>query len=221
MGAPIQPPESPYGTGDIPSQRYWNNTSPAYITVADMLDAASGGDGVFPGVVSFSPNQYEYAFEFLGGGALSTIVRAWDFVAPEAIGGAGRGVALASGDKDISVNDIPFFRRLLGNITTREDLSGYLDKKERVLTVRAALRDAMKDGEPERYQRIMQEYPEEYKLAARINSVEATRKKIGAQIKKIREAKTLTDDQKKKLVEPLKKQQEALVDQANALMGNI
>lgn len=221
MGAPIQPPESPYGTGDIPSQRYWNNTSPAYITVADMLDAASGGDGVFPGVVSFSPNQYEYAFEFLGGGALSTIVRAWDFLAPEAIGGAGRGVALASGDKDISVNDVPFFRRLLGNITTREDLSGYLDKKERVLTVRQALRDAMKDGEPERYQRIMQEYPEEYKLAARINSVEATRKKIGAQIKKIREAKTLTDDQKKKLVEPLKKQQEALVDQANALMGNI
>lgn len=221
MEAPIAPPASPYGAGDIPAQRYWNNTSPLYVSVAEWLDTLTGGDNVFPGGVSFSPNQYEYVFEFFGGGAMSTIVRAWDFVAPEVVGGAGRGLKLATGDKDVSANDIPFVRRLVGNITTREDLSGYLDKKERVLTVRGALRDALKDGEPERYQKIMEEYPEEYRLASRINGMETKRRKIGSQIKKIREAKNLTEDQKKKLVEPLKKQQEALVDQANALMGDI
>jgi hypothetical protein len=220
MGAPITPPENPYGQGDIPSQRYWNNTSPVYVTVADMLDMATGGDGVFPGLVSFSPNQYEYAFEFLGGGAMSTILRAWDFIAPEVVGGAGRAGKLITGD-EVSSNDIPFFRRYVGNITTREDLTGYINKRDEVLTVRNALKDAMKDGDTERYQRIMQDYPEAYRLAAKVNAVETRRKKIGSQIKKIRETKKLTEKEKKDLIEPLKKQQEALVNQANAMMSGL
>ena len=220
MEAPIAPPENPYGVGDIPAQKYWNNTSPAYVNVAWMLDRASGGDGVFPGRLSFSPNQYEYGFEWLLGGAWSTVLRAFDFAVPETLGGGGRGAKLLTGG-EVSSNDIPFVRRFIGNITTREDLSGYIDKKDKVLTVRNALKAAIKDGDGEAYQQIIQSYPQEYKLAARINAVEAKRRKIGAQIKKVLATKKLSEEQKKKLVDPLKKQQEVLVNQANAFMSGV
>jgi hypothetical protein len=220
MDAPIAPPENPFGVGDVPAQKYWNNTSPAYVTVAWMLDRATGGDGVFPGAASFSPNQYEYAFEWLLGGAWSTVLRGFDFAVPEGLGGGGRGAKLLTGG-EVSANDIPFFRRFVGNITTREDLSGYIEKKDKVLTVRNALKAAIKDGDSDEYQRIIQSYPEEYRIAARINAVEAKRRKIGAQIKRINGTKRLSEQEKKKLVDPLKKQQEALVNQANAFMSDI
>lgn len=220
MEAPITPPENPFGHGDVPSQRYWNNTSPFFVTVAEWLDLASGGDAVFPGMVSYSPNQYEYAFEFFGGGAMSTILRAWDFIAPEAIGGAGRGVKLIQGD-DVSANDIPFFRRFVGNITTREDLGGYINRRDDVLKVREALRDALKAGDTEKYQAIMEKYPEAYRISARINAIENRRRKIGSRIKKIRETNRLTEEQKTKLIEKLKEQQQTLVNQGNAIMSGI
>jgi hypothetical protein len=215
MGAPIAPPENPYASGkEIPSQKYWNNTSPVYTTVADVLDIATGGDAVLPGKMSFSPNQYEYIFEFFGGGAWSTIVRASDFVSPV----DGNAKKLMTGD-EVSTNDIPFVRRFMGNITTREDLTGYIENRDEVLAVRNALRDAQKNGDSQRYQEIIQNYPAEYKIAARINSIESRRRKIGGEINKVRDNKNLSDAEKKRLVDGLKERQEALVNQANAMMG--
>jgi len=216
MEAPIAPPENPFGVGtDIPAQRYWNNTSPVYTTVAGVLDTLTGGDGVYPGAVSYSPNQYEYFFEWLGGGALATTVRSLSAIMP---GGAAD--KFLSGE-EVSVNDVPMLRRFMGNITTREDLSGYIAKRDEVMTVLNAMRDAQKAGDSERYQAIMAKYPEQYRMAVKVRRYEAARKKLASQIKKIREARQLSDADKKKMIDPLKKQQETLVDQANALMSNI
>lgn len=213
MGSPIAPEKDKYSSVDLPAQRYWNNTSGFYTTLADVLDKSTGGDGVFKGAISYSPNQYQYGFEFLGGGAWSTLVRAWGMVSPD-----GNAAKLLKGE-EISVGDVPFVRRFAGNLTSRDDLTAYIANRDKVLAVRDAMRDALKAGDSERYQQIMQSYPDEYKLSARINAYENRRRKIGAQIKKIEGSARLPDDQKKKLVEPLKQQLKDVVNQANAFMN--
>lgn len=212
-GAPIAPEKSNFSSVDLPAQRYWNNTSPVYTTVANMLDKASGGDGVFKGAVSYSPNQYEYMTDFLGGGAMTTVVRAWDLVSPNG------NIAKAVKGDEVSANDIPFLRRFVGNLTSREDLNAYIENRDKVLTVRSALKEALKAGDTEAYQKIIQKYPDEYRAVSRINAFETRRQKLGAQIKKINGNSKLTADEKKKLVEPLKQHQEDLVNQANAFMN--
>lgn len=218
MGAPIAPPPDQFGKGDIPSQRYWNNTSPAYKSIASWMDYLTGGDGVFKGAASYSPNQYEYAFEYLGGGAWSTALRAWDFVSPSALGGAGRGYDLLAGN-EVSANDVPIFRRFLGNLTSREDLQGYIAKRDRVLTVLDKLHDAQRNGDSDVYQSIMEKYPDEYKVAVRVNGFENQRRKIGSQIKKITANARMSDEEKTKLVGPLKQKQKDLVNKANLFMN--
>lgn len=217
MGSPISPPENPYASGtEIPSQKYWGNTSPIYTNIADLVDILSGGDKVLPGKMSFSPNQYEYIFEWMGGGAWSTIVRAFDMVNPV----DGNIKKILTGD-EVSTNDIPFVRRFTGNITTREDLTRYIENRDEVLAVRNALNEARKNGDNELYQSIMERYPEQYRIASRVNSIESRRRKIGAQINKIRENKNMDDAEKKRQIDALKEIQETLINQANATMGGI
>lgn len=218
MGSPIAPPENPYASGtEIPSQKYWNRTSWVYTTVADVIDTATGGDKVLPGAISYSPNQYEYAFEWLGGGAWSTVVRAFDMLNPS----SGHIRNFITGEDDVSLNDVPFVRRFAGNLTDREDLTGYIAKRDEVLAVRNALRDAVKDGDTEKYQMIMERYPEQYRVAARINKIESARRKIGGQINKIRENKNIPEEEKRRMIQELKDRQEALINQANSAMGGI
>jgi hypothetical protein len=217
-GKPIAPPKDPYSPKDIPSQRFWNNTAPAYVNIADWMDTISGGDDVFKGDLSFSPNQYEYMFNFLGGGVMPTIMRSWNMVAPEGMGSNGNLYKLPGGE--VQVNDIPFFRRFAGNLTSREDLQSYIEKRDNVLSVRQAMRDAAKSGDSKLYQQIMQDYPSEYKQAARINAIEEQRRKLSGTIKKVNHNSQLSDDQKQKIVDPLKQRQKDLVNEANRFMNN-
>lgn len=213
-GTPIAPTSSPFGIQEKNSQRYWNNTNPAYVSIADWMSRLTGGEGQYiPGAAEWSPNQIQYMVEQVTGGTGTFATRIYDLV-------AGKNVIeemLTGGD--VSANDIPFLRRAYGNITTRNDLDGYIKNRDRLLTIRAELRDAAKEGDSERYQMIMQEYPEEYRLSSAINRIENARKKISRQISKIRDSNKIPDSQKKQMIDALKQKQDALVGQANALMN--
>lgn len=219
QGSPIAPPKDPYSSNDIPAQRYWSNTSPAFITAAKWIDKLTGGDGVFKGAVSYSPNQYDYVFDYIGGGALSTVMRALDFIGPQPIGQGNLYKMLDGQGHDVSLNDIPFARRVLGNLSSRDDLSSYIANRDKVLTVLDKMRDARKSGDTEEYQRIITDYPDAYKQAARVNAMENARRKIGGEIKKVTANTRLADDKKAQLVDALKRKQTDLVNKANAFMN--
>jgi uncharacterized protein YukE len=203
---PIAPPADPYGgaTQERPSQRYWNNTNPAFVTIAQWLGDITGGEGRhIPGAMDYSPNQIEYVYDWLFAGTGQFL---------------SRGVKLAFGDKtELSSNDVPFWRRVHGNVTSQNDVEAYIKNRDRVLMVRAELRGAIKDGDQELYKNIILEYPDEYKLAARINKIENARKKLSSKINKIRKSTRLTDAQREDMIAELKKRQNELVGQANKL----
>ena len=89
-GIPIMPAANPYGTDEVASQRYWNNTSPALVTVADWVSRLTGGEGPYmPGLVELNPNQMGYVLAQIFGGAGQFAGRAYSMVAPEVLGGKG------------------------------------------------------------------------------------------------------------------------------------
>jgi hypothetical protein len=71
------------------------------------------------------------------------------------------------------------------------------------------------------YLSIIQKYPKEYKIAARINAFENARKKISTKIKKIRESKKGTEESREARIKMLKDRQDNLVGRANEVMAAI
>ncbi len=220
MDRPIYMPASPYGGDARASQRYWNNTSPLYVSIADWISKIGGGEGKYiPGSVmgistEISPNVIDYAIDFAFGGAGGFLTRMYDLTVPNEAGG--KGIIWGQND-EFSANDVPFLRKAYGNVTTQNNLESYIKNRDRVLQVRSELKEAARQGDRQGYMDIMQSYPEEYKLAARINKIENARKKLATRIRKVRENKKLSDAQKDKMIADLKKKQNELVGTANQL----
>jgi len=214
-GQKIAPEEGAYGGDAKASQRYWNNTNPAYVHIADWLSRISGGEGKFiPGKLEFSPNTLQYWAEFVGGGAATTAERAVGFFTPGMK--EGNLYDIVSGE-NFDVNDIPFVRRFAGNVSENTNKGLYIEKRDNVLNVLKEIKDAAKTGDRDRYLSVMQRYPEEYKMAVQVQKIETARKKIGRQINKVQKSK-LPDQQKSAIVKSLKDQQDQLVGRGNYLM---
>jgi hypothetical protein len=214
-GDPIAPPANPYGGDEKASQRYWNNTSPMYVSIANWLSRLSGSEGNYlPGSLEYSPNQIGYVMEWLGGGSATFARRAWDFAVP----GGTAYKALSGGEW--SANDVPGLRRFYGNVTSRNDLQYYIENRDRVMAVRQELKEALKEGDSQHYQDVMLAHPQEYRMSASINMFENARKKISHQIRKVQDSK-LADDKKDALIKTLKQHQDDLVGRANAILRQL
>ena len=85
------------------------------------------------------------------------------------------------------------------------------------MAVRAELKNAQKNGDAQHYVDTIRRYPTEYKLVSAINKLETSRRKLSQQIKKIRESKTIPEEQKKAMIDLLKQRQEEIVGRANQL----
>ena len=213
-GAPIMPNASPFGENEIASQRYWNNTSPWAISVADwtsrITNTALGyerGD-FMSGGIEVSPNQIAYVVDWATGGAGGFVDRVMQFNP-------------AWRKEDYGLEDVPFVRRVTGQVTERNDLQNYIDGRDEVMQVRKELKDAIKDGDSERYTRIMRSHPAEYRASITVNKIENARKKLSQKIKRIRESTQLSDERKKELVKQIKEQQNLLIGRGNSVLSQM
>jgi hypothetical protein len=214
-GKPIAPPVSPYdNVGENRSQQYWNNTHPLFVSIADWMSQLTGRQGDYiPGKMEYSPNQVEYAVDWITGGTGTFLARAGRLM----YGGATGELP----EMEIEATDIPFLRKAYGTITTRNDLQDYIEGRDQVLRVHKAMKDARRDNDDAMYLSIIQKYPKEYKIAARINAFENARKKISTKIKKIRESKKGTEESREARIKMLKDRQDNLVGRANEVMAAI
>lgn len=222
-GVPIAPAANPYGQDQVNSQRYWTNTSPALVTVADWASRLTGREGEYlPGYLEVSPNQLGYIMAQATGGIGQFVGRAYSMLAPEAAGGKGVIEKVATGDfKDLDFNDIIFARRFIGNVTTKNDLQQYIKGRDELLRVRTALRAASQAGDSELYTSIMRNHQTEYRASIRINAIENARKKMSALINKVRRSDRLTDARKQELITKMKDKQDKLVGIGNTFMETV
>ena len=216
-GRPIMKPGNPYNQADkVASQRYWNNTSPFAISVADWMHKLTGGRGPYmPGVAEVSPDALEYLYQFATGGVGTFLQRSYEVVAPQEAGG--KGILWGQGD-EVSLNDIPIARRFMGNVTSREDLTFYLENRDKYARIRNTIKDVRQSGDLDSYRDLLGEYKQEFKIANQLHKIENKRRKFSRQINKIERNSRLSRQQKDERIKALKERQNDLVARGNALV---
>lgn len=132
---PIMPKQDQYGPQVPDSQRYWDSVNPIFRSITDTLNEATGGDEVRPGAVDISPETLEHLFGYLTGGAGTFIER-----------NAGLIEKLSDPTADVSVNDIAFARKVIGQKPTWYDKAAAYERINRIEQVHADLKSYAERG---------------------------------------------------------------------------
>lgn len=103
-GRPIMPDQPQYGPKIPENQRYWGTASTASKAITSELNTLTGGDAVVPGMVDISPEVLDYMFGQVTGAAGTFYARNVDLMSK-----------LFDPSAELSFNDIPMARRVVGN----------------------------------------------------------------------------------------------------------
>jgi hypothetical protein len=120
-GKPIKPEQPQYGAKKPESQMFWGSVSPASKTITDFMNEATGGDKVRAGKIDVSPEALDYLFG-VATGAAGTFY--------------GRGISalikLAEPDAELTPNEIPVYRKLVGEKPAWYDRTMFYERAKAV-----------------------------------------------------------------------------------------
>lgn len=118
---PIMPNQSPYGPEEPDNQRYFNSVGPHWRAITDFFNTATGGDEVVPGAIDVSPETLEYLAGTVVGSAGGFLDRIATLV----------GKGFDEGE-EVTANDIPLARKVVGGKPSWVDKASYYDRVNRV-----------------------------------------------------------------------------------------
>jgi hypothetical protein len=213
-GRPIVKETSPFDPTPPPnSQLYWSTTSPSLKWVADNINKATGGSQVESGLLDFSPDIIDYWLNYLTGGAGMFVNRTIDFTTktmPD---------ALSEGFEDEFVRQTPFLRKVFYSVSEREDVSGFIENRNKVLKAREVLENAIEGGDPSSVRDVRSRYQKELSVFGKIRAINSARNRLLRKLRQVDANQNLTDDQKEKITERLRENLEALIQRGNRIMG--
>jgi hypothetical protein len=190
------------------SQLYWSTTSPSAKWVADNINSLTGGSAASSGLVDISPDVLEFWFEYITGGVGRFAQRTAEL--PTKLSDDGLQEEL--------YRSIPFSRKIYSSVSDREDLSDYIEKRDKILVAFDELKSAGEAGNAERLAKIRTDYANEIKFIGIVRQIENQRRKISRQINNVRDSRTLTDEKKKELLDKLDEAKQKLTKRANVLL---
>ena len=201
-------PEAGFTDTKPQHMQFWGNTNPIWIWAANQL-AIGSTDSISSPVpmLEVSPNQLEYLFDFLIGGAGTFLTRT-----------AGAGIEAVAGDptSEFGANDLPFVRKLVTNVTARNSLSTYMESRVKLLQIDRELKGAREAGDITGLRQARQSYSREISILNRFKNLDKKRSAISKKIREIQNS-ALADQRKFDLIRQLKKQSDHLVGRANNL----
>ena len=162
-----------------------------------------------------SPDTLEFWFEFGTGGVGRFVRMTGEFgvsTAPK---------VLAGEFEEEMIRSAPFVRKLVGSVSEREDLAGYVEKRDRVLLARKDLIDARKKGDTERADRILSAYREEIRISGIINALNNARNKLTRKIRQVEENPRIPEAQKEKMIELMIARRNEIIARANSIMKEL
>lgn len=210
-GRRIYPEPFPGSVPKANSQQYWTSTSPFFKNTADFLNQATGGSEYVSGAIDLNPAALEYIYDYFTGGLGAFVRRTYDTATNKI-------PAALSGDLDaLEVNDIPLFRKLYGNVSERVSFEDYFDKVNHVLARGEELKSAVKSGDPERIKDVRARFAPELKIYQAVRSLANRRNQLASQLRQIRENEKIPPEQKRRRIEALQKQIEAITGRVGKL----
>ena len=193
------------------SQRYWSTTNPSAIWVSNMMNQLTGGTPDMKGFVDVSPDVMNFWLEYATGGVGRFVQRTAEL--PVRVYEEGL-------DEDI-FREIPFVRKIIGSVSSREDYGNYIEKRDKILVVGDEIKGALQSGDTERLQRARQNYSEEIKYLPRIRAIDNALRKVSGQINSVRDNQRIPDDQRKLLIDKLDERKQMLIARGNQILSNV
>ncbi len=210
-GRRIYPEPFPGSVPKADSQMYWSTTSPLFKNTADFMNWATGGTEYVPGMIDLSPDVMEYAFDYVLGGVGSFARRTYD-TATNTI------PAALSGDlQDIELNNIPLFRKLYGNVSTRVTFEDYFDKVNHVLARGEEMKSAMQSGDPGRIKSVRARFADELSIYPMVKSLANRRNKLASELRKVRENERMPPELKRRRQDILQNQIEQITNRVTKI----
>ena len=184
------------------SSLYWNNTSPTAVGITQALNELTGGTETLSGWIDWSPNSLEFWFDYITGGAGRFVQRTAE--APARI-------AAAESAEDIAT-EIPFMRRVLRSVSSRDDASQYIEVRNQVNRATAEYKKAAQRGDVDRINSAISRFEAELRIAPQIRSIESARRKVSQQITAVNDSR-LPRDEKDRIVKQLVEQRKLITRQ--------
>lgn len=135
---PIMPEQNQFGPEKPDNQRYWGSVSPHWRIMSKILNEGTGGDDVVPGAVDVSPETLEHISGYVTGAAGTFWI--------DRIGGLGEKVV---GGEEITANDIPMFRKVIGEKPGWYDKAAYYARTEEIEQFQHRAKQYRERGEDE------------------------------------------------------------------------
>lgn len=132
---PIMPEQNQYGPQTPDAQRYWSSVNPHWRAVTDFMTAASGGDEVLPGAIDVSPETLQYLSGVVTGAAGTFFI--------DRVGGT---VEKVVNGEDVTANDLPLVRKVMGQRPSWYDKATYYDRVSEIEQVKANVKDYREAG---------------------------------------------------------------------------
>jgi hypothetical protein len=179
-GRPINPSQEPWNKHEPRSSRSFRSASEGSKTVAEGLNALTGGTKREPGWADISPGSLDYLFGTITGGL-------GRFVANTA-GTVGR----AYEGQEWKINKTPIVHRFFGEIDPAASRAIYFEEREKVNAASERLQGYRKDHDPQAVQRFRKENQAEISSHEIFKRTDEQRKKINEQVDRIKANKDLS-----------------------------
>ena len=144
FGAPVYPPDSPYEVAQTPlSRRSFSSTPQFYKSVSeflatrDMFGLAEPGNESQPGVIEIPPDLFGYLIDWGMGGAGAFAERIIYRAVPAAL----------SDEVELETKDVPFMRRLVGEINQRPRTERYYERRITLAEIENQMNDVLRGAE--------------------------------------------------------------------------
>jgi hypothetical protein len=198
------------GDRSLESQRYWSTTNPSAIWVAQNINSLTGGTSAIPGFIDLSPDVMNFWLEFATGGVGRFVQRTAEL--PIRVFDEGL-------DEEI-YREIPFVRKIIGSVSSREDYGRYIEKRDEILLAGEELKEAVDNQDRERALAARERFAEELRYLPRVRAVDNAIRKVNRQMNQVRDNRNLSDERRREIMDRLDERKQLLISRGNQFLAD-
>lgn len=192
------------------SQRYWSTTNPSAIWVAQNINSLTGGTSAIPGFIDLSPDVLNFWLEFATGGVGRFVQRTAEL--PVRVYDEGL-------DEEI-YREVPFVRKIIGSVSTREDYGRYIEKRNEILLAGEELKEAIDNQDRERALAARERFAEELRYLPRVRAIDNAIRQVNRQMNRLRDNRTMPEAQKRAIMDRLDERKQMLISRGNQILAD-
>jgi hypothetical protein len=191
MGRKIGREPSEYGAHVPASERYWSSVNPMSKAVTRKVNSLTGGSQFESGWLDVNPEHMDYLFGYAFGGM-------GKFLSNNAV----TVMNAAQGELPVA-NNVPFFRRFVGDNGDYATLNNFYDLRAKAQTSKKIIDSYEDAGDKESAARFRSRFPDLIYVADRVRGADNQLKSIQRQINKAKKNKALTAAERERIISNL------------------